>query len=54
MHLLNHFSDHIRQLGNLLNVRSELPEKAMMDYKQAYHPCNHHEAAFETLPTNAR
>jgi len=33
MHLLNHFSDHIRQLGNLLNVSSELPEKAMMDLK---------------------
>jgi len=27
MHLLNHFSDHIRQLGNLLNVSSKLPEK---------------------------
>jgi len=33
MHLLNHFSDHIRQLGNILNVSSELPEKAMMDLK---------------------
>jgi hypothetical protein len=36
MHLLNHFSDHIRQLGNLLNVSSELPETAMMDRKEAY------------------
>jgi len=27
MHLLNHFSDHIRQLGNLSNISSELPEK---------------------------
>jgi len=26
MHLLNHVSDHIRQLGNLSNVSSELPE----------------------------
>jgi len=36
MHLLNHFSDHIRQLGNLLNVSSELPEEAMMDHKHVY------------------
>jgi len=36
MHLLNHFSNHIRQLGNLVNVSSELPEKGMMDRKQAY------------------
>ena len=35
MHLLNDSSDHIRQLGNLSNVSSELPEKAMMDPKQA-------------------
>jgi hypothetical protein len=34
MHLLNHFNDRILQLGNLLNVGSELPEKAMMDHKQ--------------------
>jgi len=27
MHFLNHFSDHIRQLANLLNGSSELPEK---------------------------
>jgi len=33
MHLLNHFSDHMCQLGNLLNVSSELPEIAMMDLK---------------------
>jgi hypothetical protein len=36
MHLLNHCSDHIHQLGNLSNVISELPENAMMDLKQAY------------------
>jgi len=35
-HLLQHFSDYICQLGNLLNVSSELPEKAMMDIKQVY------------------
>jgi len=27
MHLLNHFCDHIRWLGNLLNVSSKLPKK---------------------------
>jgi len=47
MHLLNHFSDHIRQLGNLLNISSELPEKATMDLKQAYRQSNHPEAAFQ-------
>jgi hypothetical protein len=47
MHLLNHFSDHICQLGNLFNVSSELPEKAMMDYKQVYRQSNRHEAAFQ-------
>jgi len=54
MHLLNHLSDHIRQLGNLLNVSSELPEKAMMDLKQAYRQLNHHEAAFQILRTKAQ
>jgi hypothetical protein len=36
MHLLNHSSDDIRQLGNLFNVSSELPETARMNLKQAY------------------
>jgi len=49
MHLLNHFSDHIRQLGNLLNVSSELPEKVMLDRKQAYQQSNRHEAACQIL-----
>ena len=31
MHLVNHFSDHIYQLSNLLNIRFELPEREMMD-----------------------
>jgi len=35
MHLRNHFSNHIYQLGNLLNARSELPERVMMDCNQA-------------------
>jgi len=49
LHLLNHFSDHIPWLGNVLNVHSELPEKAMMDLKQAYRQLNRHEAAFQIL-----
>jgi len=35
MHLLNHFCDDICQHGNLLDASSELPERAMMDCKQA-------------------
>jgi hypothetical protein len=42
MHLLNHFSDHIRQAGNLLNVSSELPEKAMMEFEQSHQQSNRH------------
>jgi len=54
IHLLNHFSDHIRELGNILDVSSELTEKAMMDLKQAYQQSNRHEAAFQILRTKAR
>jgi len=54
MHLLNHFSDHIRQLGNLLNVNSELPVKEMMDLKQPYRKSKRHEAMFLILPTKVR
>jgi hypothetical protein len=46
IHLLNHFSDHIRQLGNLFNVSFELPEKAMMDLEEAYRQSNCPEATF--------
>jgi len=49
MHLLNHFSDYICQLGNLLDVRSELPAKAMIDLKHAYRQLNCHEATFQNL-----
>jgi hypothetical protein len=49
MHFLNHFSDHIHQLHNLVNVSSELPEKGMMDHKQVYRQSNGHEAAFQIL-----
>jgi len=54
IHLLNHFSNHIILLGNLLNVQSELPEKAMMDLKPAYGQSNSHEAALHILPTKAQ
>jgi len=53
-HHLNNFSDHIRQLGNVLNVSSEFPEGAMLDLKQAYQQSNWHEAAFQILWTKAR
>jgi hypothetical protein len=36
MHLLNHFSGDICQLGNVFNGSSELPETARMNLKQAY------------------
>jgi len=54
MHLLNHFSDHPCQLGNLLTISSELPEDAMTDLKQAYQQSNRHEAAFQILTKQAR
>jgi hypothetical protein len=54
MHLLQHFSDHICQLGKLLNASSELPEKAMMDVKEGYRQSNCHEAAFQSLRMQAR
>jgi len=49
IHLLNHFSDHIRQLGNHLDVSIELPGYAKMDLKQAYRQSNQHQAAFQIL-----
>jgi len=36
MHLLTHCSDHIRQIGNLIDVSSEHADKAMMDLEQRY------------------
>jgi hypothetical protein len=35
MHLLKHFSDHICQLGNLLNISSEMPDKAIINHNSA-------------------
>jgi len=54
MHLLTHFSDHISQLGYILNACFELSKKAMMDLTQVYKHSNHHEATFQLLPTNAK
>jgi len=54
MHLLNHFSHHIRWFGNLLNVSSELPEERMMDRKKVYRQSNCHEAAFQILRTKVQ
>jgi len=54
MHLLNQFCNHICQLGNLLNVSSELPGKAMMDVKQAYWQWNRHEIHFQILRMKGR
>jgi len=54
MHLLNNVSDYVHQFGNILNVSFELPEKAMMDHKQACWQSNGHEPAFKMLSTKAR
>jgi hypothetical protein len=53
MHLLSHFSDHIRWLGNILNITLELPEKAIINLKQACQQSNRHEAAFQILRSQA-
>jgi len=54
IHLLNHFSDHIKQLGNLLNASSELLEKLMMDQKQVDQQSNRHEAMFQIMRNKAK
>jgi len=54
MHLLNHFSDHIWQLGNLGNASAELPERTMMDLNHVYWQWHHHEVAWWILRTNAQ
>jgi hypothetical protein len=54
IHLLNYCSDHIHQLPNLLNVRSELPEKAIWDPEQAYSQLNGYEAGLQILRTKAQ
>jgi hypothetical protein len=47
MPLLKYFSDNICQLGNLLNVSSELTENVMMDLEQVYRQSNIYEASFQ-------
>jgi hypothetical protein len=54
MPLLNHFSEHICQHGNLLNLSSELPEKPIMDVKQAYQQSNRYEPACQIVQTKAQ
>jgi len=54
MNLLNHFSDHIHQLGNLLNASSKLPERVIVDLKPAYRQSNSHEAAIQIMRTNCQ
>jgi len=54
MHLPNHVSDLIRQLGNPFNASSELPERVMMDLEPAYEQSNRHEAAFQMFQIKAR
>jgi len=53
-HLLNNFSDHIRQLGNLLNASAEPAEWVMIELKQVYWQLNRHEAACQILRMKAR
>jgi len=54
MHLLNHFSDLIRQLGNPLKACCELPERAMMDFTQVYQQLNCHEVDIQVVWIQAR
>jgi len=53
-YLLNHISDHIWQLPNLLKACSELPESAMMDLKQVYCQSNRYQAALKIIQTKAQ
>jgi len=54
MHLLNHFFDHIWPVGNNLNASSDLPERVMMDLKQAYGQSNCHDLAYQIQWAKAR
>jgi len=54
MHLLNHFCDHICEIGNLLDARSELAERAMMDLKQVYRQSDRYVPTFHILWTKPR
>jgi hypothetical protein len=54
MYLLHHFSDHICQRHNFLDVRSKLPGKAMINGEQAYQQSNSHKTTFLILRKKAR
>jgi len=54
MHLMSHFSDHINQPRDRINVSSELPEHARMDFIQVYWQSNSLTAAVQSLRMNAR
>jgi len=49
IYILNHFSDHIRQLGNLSKTSPELPENGMIDLKKAYRQWNGHDAPYQNV-----
>ena len=50
----NNISDHIHQLGQLFKASTKLPEKAMMDHKQAYQQSNRQEATFQIFGTKSQ
>jgi hypothetical protein len=54
MHLLNHFSDHIRQVGNHLYAITELLGRVIINLKQVYRQSNCHQDTFQTLQAKAR
>jgi len=54
MHLLNHFSEHICQLGSLFNAGSELLDRSMLVLKQAYVRSNYPDATLQCFRKKAR
>jgi len=53
MYLLNHFSDHICELGNLLIVCFEHRENAIVNLQQGFRQLNRHKAIYQRLQTLA-
>jgi len=54
INLLNDSSAYFCQLGNLLNVSCQLPEKGIMDLEQVYRQSNRQQPALQILRTIAR
>ena len=54
MHLLTHFTSHVKELGHLSNVSSELPETLHRELKDAFRRSNKVNADFQILQTMAR